>query len=82
MHPRTDPVVITAVLDETGDRILMGRNVRDLASESTLVHSRLPASRITEEISWQYVMLLISHSSVKHMLHRLLLCSSWLHRAS
>ncbi|ELU41680.1 ATP-dependent RNA helicase drs1 [Rhizoctonia solani AG-1 IA] len=26
MHPRTDAVVITAVLDETGDRILLGRN--------------------------------------------------------
>ncbi|KAF8311210.1 hypothetical protein DL93DRAFT_2083662, partial [Clavulina sp. PMI_390] len=28
MHPRTDAVVITAVLDETGDRILLGRNKR------------------------------------------------------
>lgn len=27
MHPRTDAVVITAVLDETGNRILLGRNV-------------------------------------------------------
>jgi len=26
MHPRTDAVVITAVLDETGNRILLGRN--------------------------------------------------------
>ncbi|KAF8609633.1 hypothetical protein BDV93DRAFT_431821 [Ceratobasidium sp. AG-I] len=26
-HPRTDAVVITAVLDETGNRILLGRNV-------------------------------------------------------
>ncbi|KAF8591850.1 hypothetical protein K439DRAFT_1401158 [Ramaria rubella] len=25
-HPRTDPVVIMAVIDETGDRILLGRN--------------------------------------------------------
>jgi hypothetical protein len=42
MHPRTDPVVITAILDETGDKILLGRNVRDLAPNSTLAHSRLP----------------------------------------
>jgi NAD+ diphosphatase len=27
MHPRTDAVVIMAVIDETGDRILLGRNV-------------------------------------------------------
>ena len=27
MHPRTDPVVITAVLDESGEKILLGRNV-------------------------------------------------------
>ncbi len=40
MHPRTDPVVITAILDETGDRILLGRNVRDLVSEGILAHSR------------------------------------------
>jgi len=26
MHPRTDPVVIMAVLDETGEKILLGRN--------------------------------------------------------
>jgi len=25
-YPRTDPVIITAVLDETGDKILLGRN--------------------------------------------------------
>ncbi|KIJ25743.1 hypothetical protein M422DRAFT_216569 [Sphaerobolus stellatus SS14] len=25
-HPRTDPVIITLVIDETGDRILLGRN--------------------------------------------------------
>lgn len=28
MHPRTDAVVITAVLDATGEKILLGRNVR------------------------------------------------------
>ena len=38
MHPRTDPVIITAILDETGDRILLGRNVRNPASERTRVH--------------------------------------------
>lgn len=27
-HPRTDPVVIMIAVDETGDRILLGRNVR------------------------------------------------------
>ncbi|KAI0759863.1 NUDIX hydrolase domain-like protein [Trametes elegans] len=27
-HPRSDPVIIMAVLDETGDRILLGRNAR------------------------------------------------------
>ncbi|KAI1795506.1 NUDIX hydrolase domain-like protein [Ganoderma leucocontextum] len=27
-HPRTDPVVITAVVDETGDNILLGRNTK------------------------------------------------------
>ncbi|KAG8754219.1 NADH pyrophosphatase, partial [Ceratobasidium sp. 428] len=29
VHPRTDAVVITAVLDETGNRILLGRNKDD-----------------------------------------------------
>ena len=27
-HPRTDPVVIMIAIDETGDKILLGRNVR------------------------------------------------------
>ena len=49
MHPRTDPVVITAILDETGDRILLGRNVRDLASESTLAYLRLPAPKLQKK---------------------------------
>ncbi|KAF8509833.1 NUDIX hydrolase domain-like protein [Gautieria morchelliformis] len=31
-HPRTDPVVIMAIIDETGDRILLGRNRRFPAS--------------------------------------------------
>ena len=39
MHPRTDPVVITAILDETGDRILLGRNVRNLPLGTTLTDS-------------------------------------------
>ena len=57
MHPRTDPVVITAILDETGDRILLGRNVRNLFSDRTLAHFRLPVPQIAEKVPWQYVML-------------------------
>lgn len=29
-HPRTDGVVIMAIIDETGENILLGRNVRHL----------------------------------------------------
>lgn len=50
MHPRTDPVVITAILDETGDRILLGRNVGNLAPEIVIAYSH---PRITEEVPWQ-----------------------------
>ena len=32
-HPRTDAVVVMAVLDESGDKILLGRNVRSICSE-------------------------------------------------
>lgn len=40
MHPRTDAVVITAVLDETGNRILLGRNVGtyDICAMGYLTH--------------------------------------------
>ena len=84
MHPRTDPVVITAILDETGDRILLGRNVRNLVSDRTLAHCRLPVPRIAEKVPWQYVMLFRKSfsGSVNHVIYRLLLHSSWLYRAS
>ena len=36
MHPRKDPVVITTTSDETGDRILLGRNVGNLAPGSII----------------------------------------------
>ncbi|KAF9509360.1 hypothetical protein BS47DRAFT_1377623 [Hydnum rufescens UP504] len=39
MHPRTDPVVIMAVLDETGEKILLGRNVRSISSRLGLYSS-------------------------------------------
>ena len=34
MHPRTDVVVITAVLDESGEKILLGRNVRNRSTNA------------------------------------------------
>ena len=68
MHPRTDPVVITAILDETGDRILLGRNVRDLASESTFAHPRIPAPKLQKKFPGST---LCYHEAVK----MLIICS-------
>ncbi|CAE6405767.1 unnamed protein product [Rhizoctonia solani] len=44
MHPRTDAVVITAVLDETGDRILLGRNSNPRASFFHIVQKKFPSA--------------------------------------
>ena len=34
IHPRTDAVVIMIALDETGDKILLGRGVRQLTEKT------------------------------------------------
>ncbi|KAF8761720.1 DEAD protein [Rhizoctonia solani] len=44
MHPRTDAVVITAVLDETGDRILLGRNSNPRAFFFHIVQKKFPSA--------------------------------------
>jgi len=52
MHPRTDAVVITAVLDETGDRVLLGRNKRfPTGFYSTLAGFLEPSESIEEAVA-------------------------------
>ena len=80
MHPRTDPVIITAIIDETGDRILLGRNVRNPASERTRAH--VPPPELQKKFPgsmWCHQKVV---GGVEYVVYRFLLHSSWLYRAS
>lgn len=37
-HPRTDAVVIMAVIDESGEKVLLGRNVSHLSLDPHVRH--------------------------------------------
>lgn len=55
-HPRTDPVVIMLVTNETGDKIILGRSVRSMFPSSPEHHvedSYRNGSRRSSTLLWQ-----------------------------
>ena len=52
-HPRTDPVVIMAVIDESGDKILLGRNVSPFRSLHRFTGRRELTVPSLEKVPWR-----------------------------